>query len=83
MLRHGESHWNLENRFTGWTDINLTKRGITEAKKAGKLLNKESFEFDLVYTSVLKRADETLKLCLDAMEIKDIPIEYLYHIDDI
>ena len=49
LLRHGESQWNLENRFTGWTDINLTKRGIREAENAGTLLNKEFFEFDLVY----------------------------------
>ena len=72
MLRHGESQWNLENRFTGWTDINLTKRGIREAKNAGKLLNKESFKFDLVFTSLLKRANRTMKICLERMNLSTI-----------
>ncbi len=56
LLRHGESQWNKENRFTGWTDIDLTGKGIEEAKNAGKLLKAEGFTFDVVYTSVLKRA---------------------------
>ena len=72
MLRHGESQWNLENRFTGWTDINLTKRGIREAKNAGKLLNKESFKFDLVFTSLLKRANRTMKICLERKLAKEL-----------
>ena len=56
LLRHGESQWNKENRFTSWTDIDLTEKGIEEAKNAGKLLKAEGFTFDVVYTSVLKRA---------------------------
>ena len=82
MLRHGESQWNLENRFTGWTDVDLTKKGIKEAENAGELLNKEVFGFDLVYTSVLKRATQTMKLCLDVMNIDDIPIEYDWHLNE-
>ena len=82
MLRHGESQWNLENRFTGWTDVDLTKKGIKEAENAGGLLYKDSFEFDLVYTSVLKRASQTMKLCLDAMNIDDIRIEYDWHLNE-
>jgi len=82
LLRHGESQWNLENRFTGWTDVDLTKKGIKEAENAGGLLYKDSFEFDLVYTSVLKRASQTMKLCLDAMNIDDIRIEYDWHLNE-
>jgi len=82
LLRHGESQWNLDNRFTGWTDVDLTKKGIKEAENAGGLLYKESFEFDLVYTSVLKRAAQTMKLCLDAMNIDDIRIEYDWHLNE-
>ena len=56
LLRHGESLWNRENRFTGWTDVSLTEKGKAEAKSSGELLMEEGFQFDLVYTSVLKRA---------------------------
>ena len=77
LLRHGESKWNLENRFTGWTDINLTKKGIAEAKYSGQLLKNEGFKFNLVYTSVLKRANRTMDICLNEMGLKDIPIKYL------
>ena len=72
LLRHGESTWNLENRFTGWTDVDLTKKGINEAKSAGILLKKELIDFDLVYTSRLKRAIETMKLCIQSMDIKNM-----------
>ena len=64
LLRHGESQWNLENRFTGWTDVDLTKNGINEAKNAGVLLSENNIEFDKVYVSCLKRAIKTLKICL-------------------
>ena len=74
LLRHGESQWNKENRFTGWTDIDLTEKGIEEAKSAGKLLKKEGFTFDLVYTSVLKRAIHTLWIVLDEMDLAWIPV---------
>ena len=60
LLRHGESTWNKENRFTGWTDVDLTEQGVGEAVAAGKLLASEGFAFDLAYTSVLKRANKTL-----------------------
>ena len=62
LLRHGQSEWNLENRFTGWTDVDLTEAGKKEAKEAAILLNDGGFDFDLAYTSVLKRAKKTLKI---------------------
>lgn len=74
LLRHGESKWNKENRFTGWTDIDLTEKGIEEAKSAGKLLKAEGFTFDVVYTSVLKRAIHTLWNVLDEMDLAWIPV---------
>ncbi len=74
LLRHGESKWNKENRFTGWTDIDLTEKGIEEAKSAGKLLKAEGFTFDVVYTSVLKRAIHTLWNVLDEMDLAWLPV---------
>ncbi len=82
LLRHGESQWNFENRFTGWTDVDLTKKGIKEAKSAGILLDKKLFSFDLVYTSVLKRAINTMKICLDTMNINDVPIKYDWRLNE-
>ena len=74
LLRHGESIWNKENRFTGWTDVDLSERGLKEAKKAGEVLKNEGFVFDLAYTSVLKRAIRTLWLTLDEMDLMWIPV---------
>lgn len=74
LLRHGESTWNKENRFTGWTDVDLSEKGINEAKKAGELLKKEGFVFDLAFTSVLKRAIRTLWITLDQMDAMWIPV---------
>ena len=74
MLRHGESTWNLENRFTGWTDVDLTSTGVTQAQEAGRLLKAEGFDFDLAYTSVLKRAVWTLWHCLDTMDRTWLPV---------
>jgi 2,3-bisphosphoglycerate-dependent phosphoglycerate mutase len=74
LLRHGESVWNKENRFTGWTDVDLSDKGKTEAKKAGEVLKKEGFVFDVAYTSVLKRAIRTLWLTLDGMDLMWIPV---------
>lgn len=74
LLRHGESVWNKENRFTGWTDVDLTTKGIAEAKNAGQLLKKEGYTFDLAYTSVLKRAIHTLWNILDEMNLAWIPV---------
>lgn len=73
LIRHGESAWNLENRFTGWTDVDLTDTGIAQAQAAGRLLKAEGYEFDLAYTSVLKRAIHTLWHCLDAMDRAWLP----------
>ena len=75
LLRHGESKWNAENRFTGWTDIHLTKKGINEAKLSGKLLKNHGFKFNHVYTSFLKRAFDSMKLCLSEINYNKITIE--------
>jgi 2,3-bisphosphoglycerate-dependent phosphoglycerate mutase len=74
LIRHGESTWNLENRFTGWTDVDLTATGIEQAKTAGRLLKAEGYEFDVAYTSVLKRAIRTLWLALDEMDRTWLPV---------
>ncbi len=74
LIRHGESTWNLENRFTGWTDVDLTETGIAQAKNAGKRLKAEGFDFDIAYTSVLKRATRTLWHCLDEMDRTWLPV---------
>ncbi len=73
LIRHGESQWNMENRFTGWKDVDLSEKGIGEAHAAGKLLKAEGFEFDEAYTSVLKRAIRTLWIILDEMDLMWIP----------
>ena len=74
LLRHGESIWNKENKFTGWTDVDLSDRGIKEAKNAGQILKKEGYVFDIAYTSVLKRGIRTLWIVLDEMDLMWIPI---------
>jgi 2,3-bisphosphoglycerate-dependent phosphoglycerate mutase len=74
LIRHGESTWNLENRFTGWTDVDLTDTGIEQAKQAGRLLKAEGYEFDVAYTSVLKRAIHTLWHALDEMDRPWLPV---------
>ena len=74
LVRHGESTWNLENRFTGWTDVELTPTGVAQAQQAGKLLKAEAFEFDVAYTSVLKRAIWTLWHALDQMDRTWLPV---------
>lgn len=74
LLRHGESTWNRENRFTGWTDVDLSPKGITEAQNAGKILKNRGFLFDLAFTSVLKRAERTLDIVLDEMDLKGIEV---------
>ena len=74
LLRHGESTWNKENLFTGWTDVDLSKRGIIEAKEAGQTLKKEGFDFDIAFTSVLKRGIRTLWIVLDEMDLMWIPV---------
>ena len=73
LLRHGESHWNLENRFTGWTDVDLTPKGIEEAREAARLLREGGYTFDVAHTSLLKRAIRTLWITLDGMDLMWIP----------
>jgi 2,3-bisphosphoglycerate-dependent phosphoglycerate mutase len=82
LLRHGESEWNKENRFTGWTDVRLTPKGIDEAKSAGRLMKEEGFVFDIAYTSVLSRAIKTLWLALEEMDLMWIPIENDYRLNE-
>ena len=74
LLRHGESIWNQENRFTGWTDVDLSPKGVDEARKAGKILKAKGFTFDLAFTSVLKRANRTLEIVLDEMNLRGIEV---------
>ena len=74
LVRHGQSIWNLENKFTGWTDVDLSENGVKEAIEAGKVLKEKGFSFDVAYTSVLKRANRTLDLILEELGEKDIPI---------
>ncbi|MDD2333909.1 MAG: 2,3-diphosphoglycerate-dependent phosphoglycerate mutase, partial [Mesotoga sp.] len=74
LVRHGESTWNKENRFTGWTDVDLSEKGREEAKKAGKVLKADGYDFDLAYTSVLKRAIRTLWYIMDEMDLMWIPV---------
>jgi 2,3-bisphosphoglycerate-dependent phosphoglycerate mutase len=75
FMRHGESTWNLENRFTGWTDVDLTEKGVAEAKTAGRVLKEAGFTFDVAYTSVLKRAIRTLWLAMDEMDQMYLPVK--------
>ncbi|WP_332878985.1 2,3-diphosphoglycerate-dependent phosphoglycerate mutase [Massilia sp. S19_KUP03_FR1] len=75
FMRHGESTWNLDNRFTGWTDVDLTEKGASEARAAGRVLKEAGFTFDLAYTSVLKRAIRTLWLAMDEMDMMWLPIK--------
>src|SRR5690606_34031864 len=82
LMRHGESQWNLENRFTGWTDVDLTELGREQARKAGELLKEKGFEFDLAYCSVLKRAIRTLWIALDAMDAMHTPVGLSWRLNE-
>ena len=82
LLRHGQSQWNLENRFTGWMDVDLTEQGKNEANAAGDLFINEGFTFDLAYTSVLKRAIRTLWIVLDKMDLMWIPVVRSWHLNE-
>ncbi len=82
LLRHGESIWNKENRFTGWTDVDLSEQGIKEANNAGKVLKNEGYTFDMAFTSVLKRAIRTLWLTLDELDLMWIPIERSWRLNE-
>jgi len=82
LLRHGESTWNRENRFTGWTDVDLTEKGREEAREAGRLMAAEKFEFDVAYTSVLKRAIRTLWIARDEMDLLWIPVHKSWRLNE-
>jgi 2,3-bisphosphoglycerate-dependent phosphoglycerate mutase len=82
LLRHGESIWNKENRFTGWTDVDLSEQGKTEAKQAGELLKTEGFSFDVAFTSVLKRSIRTLWIILDELDLMWIPVEHSWRLNE-
>ena len=82
MLRHGESTWNQQNRFTGWTDVDLTEQGIREARAAGRLLKELGYSFDLTYTSVLKRAVRTLWLSLDELDAMWLPVVHTWRLNE-
>lgn len=82
LMRHGESQWNLENRFTGWTDVDLTDTGRQQARQAGQLLKQEGFEFDQAYTSVLKRAIRTLWIVLDELDLMYLPITPTWRLNE-
>ena len=82
LLRHGESEWNRDNRFTGWTDVDLTEKGVAEARRAGRQLVEAGFAFDLAYTSVLKRAIRTLWLVLDEMDLMWIPVQRSWRLNE-
>ena len=81
LVRHGQSMWNLENKFTGWTDVELSEQGVKEAIEAGKALKEKGYSFDIAYTSVLKRANDTLKYILDEMDL-DIPVYKSYKLNE-
>ena len=81
LVRHGQSEWNLENRFTGWTDVDLSEKGVNEAKKAGIALKENGYSFDIAYTSVLKRASNTLNIILDEMGL-NIPIKSSWRLNE-
>lgn len=82
LVRHGQSTWNLENRFTGWTDVGLTEQGLEEAHTAGKLLKEGGYTFDIAYTSVLKRAIKTLWVIMEEMELEWIPVVRAWQLNE-
>ena len=82
LLRHGESTWNLENRFTGWTDVDLSPKGLEEAKAAGRLLKEGGYDFDVAHTSLLRRAIRTLWITLDALDRMWIPVRHSWRLNE-
>lgn len=82
LLRHGESDWNRENRFTGWTDVDLSETGLLEAHEAGRLLREGGFDFDIAFTSVLRRAIRTLWICLDELDRMWLPVEHSWRLNE-
>lgn len=82
LVRHGQSSWNLENRFTGWTDVDLTEQGVAEAHEAGRLLREGGYDFDVAYTSVLKRAIKTLWIVLEELSLEWIPVVRAWQLNE-
>ena len=82
LLRHGESAWNRENRFTGWTDVDLSEKGVEEARAAGRTLRETGFAFDVAFTSVLKRAIRTLWIVLDEMDLLWLPTRRSWRLNE-
>ncbi|MEP7363768.1 MAG: 2,3-diphosphoglycerate-dependent phosphoglycerate mutase [Acidobacteriota bacterium] len=82
LVRHGESDWNKENRFTGWTDVDLSEKGIVEAREGGQVLKREGYTFDVAYTSVLKRAIRTLYLVTDEMDLLWVPVHRAWQLNE-
>ena len=82
LIRHGQSTWNLDNRFTGWTDVDLTEQGVQEAIAGGKLLKEEGYTFEVAFTSLLKRAIKTLNLVLDQMDLDWIPVTKSWRLNE-
>ncbi|MCK9511498.1 MAG: 2,3-diphosphoglycerate-dependent phosphoglycerate mutase [Pigmentiphaga sp.] len=82
LMRHGESQWNLENRFTGWTDVDLTDTGREQARQAGQLLKREGYDFDVAYTSLLKRAIRTLWIALDELDRMYVPVHPTWRLNE-
>jgi len=82
LLRHGESAWNLENRFTGWTDVDLTPKGVQEAQEAARLLEEGGYTFDVAYTSLLKRAIRTLWIALDGLDLMWLPVHNTWRLNE-
>lgn len=82
LIRHGESQWNKENRFTGWVDVGLSEKGIQEATEAGRILKKDGYTFDIAYTSVLKRAIKTLWIVLEEMDLMWIPVHRSWRLNE-
>lgn len=82
LVRHGESEWNKENRFTGWTDVDLSERGLNEAREAGKVLKENGFQFTMCYTSYLKRAIKTLNLILEEMDMMWLPVKKSWRLNE-
>ena len=82
LVRHGESTWNKENRFTGWTDVDLSEKGVAEAQECGEVLKREGYQFDMVYTSVLRRAIKTANIALDVMDLLWLPVERTWRLNE-
>ncbi len=82
LLRHGQSEWNLENRFTGWTDVDLSEEGVSQARHAGKILKENGYSFDIGFTSVLKRSIKTMNLALEEMDLLWIPVQKSWRLNE-